>query len=966
MSEFVTAIDRILQIAKEPRPLATLVRAAQLLDDTLYDVSELRIRDVLASESWADPLHRVFRAHLARWDHWQEEGWAAATAPNTADRRARIYELLNLSDELRDDLDKKVPFYASADQTVFIADAFEPWYNEERRAGSTFYWDAFTNYLGLVNGWDPDSVIELGRSTTWVVERISDPCRPSVYQAKGLVVGRVQSGKTANITGVIAKAADAGYRLVIVLSGTMNLLRAQTQRRIDKELVGRELIRPQGTVTDDEELDYLLDADWDKFISHGSRPSEQGSFDWIRLTGEGDDYSRLKHGIETLNFESRDPSKPFFRLENLQAAKAKLMVVKKNATVLRRIARDLRQVSERLAEVPAIVVDDESDLASVNTHRPPTRVEARKRTAINGAIVELLKQLPRAQYIGYTATPFANVFIDPGDGNDLFPKDFIVSLKRPDGYMGATDFHDLDGPPSESVSDPYRSNQTAFVRNVVGDDDDDANLLKAMDSYVLAGAVKLYRDLKLPDDATRRRPFKHHTMLIHSSPRVAVQHEMADKATTTLARAGYEGGRGVSRLRQLFDSDLRPVSASRAPDLPMPSSFEELNPFLGRMLALLNEGEGPVLIVNGEPGNNDPDFDRQRVWKILVGGAKLSRGYTIEGLTVSYFRRTATAADTLMQMGRWFGFRELYQDLVRLFIGREEGSGSYDIYEAFEGICRDEEAFREELKRYAMPEDGSDPLTPMQVPPLVASHLEWVKPTARNKMFNAVIRFKNLGGRWSEKTLAPTADEADKRQENDGLLRRLVDRLRLERVELRLGLDSMSSWVGIATAEAIEQVLRGYRWADGYRPLERELEFLSGTGAKDPGLREWVFIAPQLAQSKDDRVWQAGRYDFTVKYRARVGLRVGVYTEPTHKRVCQSVIEREPVPGAAPVLEGYRKGGRGVFLFYPVTHEKGRRRTTDVPTMGFALLFPHNDIKSSILFGVRDPTHPGAPVVDQS
>src|ERR1019366_6737934 len=111
---------------------------------------------------------------------------------------------------------------------------------------------------------------------------------------------------------------------------------------------------------------------------------------------------------------------------------------------------------------------------------------------------------------------------------------------------------------------------------------------------------------------------------------------------------------------------------------------------------------------------NDPDFYRQPIWKILVGGAKLSRGYTIEGLTVSYFRRRAGTADTLMQMGRWFGFRKGYRDLVRVYIGRAEpaGRGDVDLYEAFEGVCRDEQDFRAQLARYAMPADGSAPLTP--------------------------------------------------------------------------------------------------------------------------------------------------------------------------------------------------------------------------------------------------------------
>ncbi|MCI0582656.1 MAG: Z1 domain-containing protein, partial [Chloroflexi bacterium] len=185
--------------------------------------------------------------------------------------------------------------------------------------------------------------------------------------------------------------------------------------------------------------------------------------------------------------------------------------------MLRRVAQDLGRISARLAEVPALVVDDESDLASINTHRPPTLAEERRRTAINRRIVEMLRQLPRAQYVGYTATPFANVFINPADAEDLFPKDFIIGLPRPKGYMGAREFHDLDGLPDGAESDPARSNRRAFIRDIRGQDESPDNLLRAIDSFVITGALKLYRQVELPADATRRDPFRHHTMLVHSS-----------------------------------------------------------------------------------------------------------------------------------------------------------------------------------------------------------------------------------------------------------------------------------------------------------------------------------------------------------------------------------------------------------------------------------------------------------------
>lgn len=277
--------------------------------------------------------------------------------------------------------------------------------------------------------------------------------------------------------------------------------------------------------------------------------------------------------------------------------------------------------------------------------------------------------------------------------------------------MGASDFHDLDGIADEDLDNPALSNQAAFVRDIRGDDTSPDNLLRAIDTYVLSGAIKLFREI------TTGIPFKHHTMLVHSSHLNAEQRDLANLVRSTLRTAGYEAGDGLERLRQLLWNDFAPVSAARAPDFPMPAGFEELVPYIGKLLAKLWQEE-PVLIVNGTNEAQDPDFDKRAVWRILVGGTKLSRGYTIEGLTVSYFRRRTTAGDTLMQMGRWFGFRPGFKDLVRLFIGREEGhGGDFDICGAFEALCQDEEVFRRELQRYAMPKDGAEPVRPIEVPP---------------------------------------------------------------------------------------------------------------------------------------------------------------------------------------------------------------------------------------------------------
>lgn len=198
-------------------------------------------------------------------------------------------------------------------------------------------------------------------------------------------------------------------------------------------------------------------------------------------------------------------------------------------------------------------------------------------------------------------------------------------------------------------------------------------------------------------------------MLVHESVRMAEHTALALRINTMWHNAAYTGPEGHTRLASLFERDFHAYADG---SLPTPTTYAELKPYVSQARRLINQGGSPVMVINGESERDyaqpDLDFDRTpNVWKILVGGTKLSRGFTVEGLTITYYRRTTQQADTLMQMGRWFGFRPGYRDLVRLYIGREEALGrsrnakTVDLYEAFEAICRDEELFRAELARYA-------------------------------------------------------------------------------------------------------------------------------------------------------------------------------------------------------------------------------------------------------------------------
>ncbi|MFC9998102.1 Z1 domain-containing protein [Nocardia sp. NPDC127526] len=851
----------------------------------------------------------MWRKQLRAWDFADRPLWSAAD-PCTEERRADIYRELAVEPTTAKVLDAAIAV-VTGPRPVVISKEFVPWYAIHQ--GRSFYWPRYTELLSR-KGWPDQAIAALDMATESVVERLSDPTRPEAYQSKGLVVGYVQSGKTANFTGVIARAIDAGYRLVIVLGGTLNLLRDQTQRRLDMELVGRENVLRGAT---EFESDYADDPDWihRKFIEFGTAPSVLGGFDIHRLTTRHDDYQSLLQGIVALEFEKQEPALPLFDPKNLHRAAARLMVVKKNKAVLTKLVKDLNKIRTPLHEIPVLIIDDESDEASVNTSKPKADAD---RTAINEKISQLLTMLPRAQYVGYTATPYANVFIDPSDSADIFPKDFIISLERPNGYMGASDFHDLDVDFTDVDRTVVNSNELAHVRDVIVTDDDDTGpLRRAMDMFVLAGAMKLYR---ADVEGVGLDRYRHHTMLIHESNWVESHRQLLGRVTQLWWQAGYSSGAGVERLREIFDTDLAVVSAARSEGHALPASFEELQRFIGPAVMNIGGDQQPIIVVNGDKDleTGTADFDRRSIWKILIGGQKLSRGFTVEGLTVTYFRRRSTNASALMQMGRWFGFRKGYRDLVRLYIGREEehGKQGVDLYKAFEAVCMDEESFRRELEQYAVMVDGVPQITPAQVPPLVSQHLPMLKPTNPNKMYNARLVEIQSAGRWEEPTAYPTA--VPHLRHNSKLWTPVLESLP-ETVDLiydrAKGL-SFEAFAGAIEAPYILEVLEALKWCAPAQ-FEPHLTYLMQITAKRL-VDDWLVLAPQHnTPGKRTRFGSTDREYSWFERERRRGPLFGGISDPKH-RVIAHHIAGGPSESGDPTVDRLSGDRRGVLVLYPM------------------------------------------------
>lgn len=983
------AVVRALRGMEDYGPEDLLGDARHNLARSGRDTNEDELVDLLTSGAVNAAALTDFHIALSRWDAEPSADWTDNTAPSTRDRRTRVLQLLGLSDHAADRINEAHPPYLVTDISILDPD-WDPWYTPDRRRAHRFYWPAYERVLQRTL--DANAIGSLDAVTTNIVSRLADPTAEEPYQSKGLVVGHVQSGKTANFTGVIAKAIDSGYRLVIVLTGTVELLRAQTQRRLDMELIGEENILGGHNGTDPDaiaDVDYAGDGDVDwaagKFLHHDvDFGLTEGVPAIRRLTGKAVDYKRLAAGLDALDFRSgnelRNPRQPVWHPDNLYDTNVRIAVVKKNKAVLAKLVQDLRNVHARLDEIPTLIIDDEADQASVNTVNPRKQSsEDLERTAINALIAQLLGELKRAQYIGYTATPFANVFVSPEDSEDIFPKDFIISLTPPDVYMGGRAFHDLDGIASEDIGNPAVSNEAAFIRDLRADEEDaDDELRSALDAFVLTGAVKLWRSTADPTLS-----FRHHTMLVHESVRTTEHKELAQRIRSVWDRAAYASPATKERLREMFERDFTPVSASRDWEAPMPKFFDDLVRHIGSAVDRIRATGDPVIIVNGDKDREyeQVDFQTGDVWRILVGGTKLSRGFTVEGLTVTYYRRRALQADSLMQMGRWFGYRRGYQDLVRLFIARNAPGPrrkTYDLYEAFEALVEDEEDFRAQLHKFSeLDDDGEPMIRPSQVPPLVFQQLPWLKPTARNKMYNAELDFVGEGGQLRDFPRQPERDRIGtlNRQHFNAVadwLPRLGDTVEfeyLDRASARRA--SFKGRTVIISAAEMMEALQRFRWVDGFS-MAPTLSMLERAAAEGT-LVDWAVMVPYLDRATRRDV--DGHRDLPILRRSRRGGTRGGFSGSSFRQ--RDAIEQiaggigvDGGPNAA-ALHTPTRGAMLLTFAYDPYNESDRNpailpesaTAADVATL-FSLALPRLSApRGRIGFRVRDLTRESDPIV---
>ncbi|PWJ57383.1 Z1 domain-containing protein [Dyadobacter jejuensis] len=628
-------------------------------------------------------------------------------------------------------------------RSIEKADENLPWLNEKRSKidFENGFWGSYRQYLEEEKNFAPDVVNKLDRLTDSILDNFFDPTEKIKVNKKGLVVGQVQSGKTANYTGLICKAADAGFGLIIVMAGIHNNLRSQTQIRIDESFLGFDTQHTRALNQKSIKIGVGRPGFGKLNVAHSLTSSQ-----------EKGDFTQGAANALGLNFDTPDPI---------------IAVIKKNPNVLKRIHQWLSAQADEDTELGRVIrnkalllIDDEADNASINISNDPA-----KQSSINGWITQILNLFGKNAYVGYTATPFANIFI-PLDDQNLFPRNFIKNIPAPSNYIGPEKVFGFSPLTDDESSDTVLpivnriSDYEAFIPDRHKKNDQlpsslPVSLKNAIRCFIITCAVRRLRG----------QTTVHNSMLVHVSRFMRWQDHFAElitnqfiyyrrgidqndseilnelKATFEQDEIGYKSYVSVSH--QIIDSNLRDLD-SQIQVHQWCDVLQHLNDAASRIV---------VKSIHGGSGEALDYFDHKNGLSVIaVGGNKLSRGLTLEGLSVSYYLRASRMYDTLMQMGRWFGYRGGYVDLCRLFTSEELNQWYCQITDASNELRQEFEYMSEDAKS-----------TPEKYALKVRTFPGTLLVTALNKLKNVVYFDLSYSGRLVQTTiLLPRKLEAER------------------------------------------------------------------------------------------------------------------------------------------------------------------------------------------------------------
>lgn len=653
---------------------------------------------------------------------------------------------------LRKYFEENNPFAYAMTKTAHVtAKTYQPWLHGKRL--SEISWknhERLHEFLEKYRDFNPNILLEIAKESAEIIDLCGDPLHQGEWIRKGLIFGYVQSGKTTSYSDVIARGVDVGYKVFIVLAGTTNSLRQQTQERMEENVIG----------------------------PIGPRPAT---------------YASIIRPLKALHSMTRelDFNKTRDQVLNFNHEIGTIFVIKKNVSVLQYLLSEINRIrGVNKLDLPLLLIDDEADNATINTASKKT--QKNNITAINKAIREVLNCFTKRVYLGYTATPFANIFIDhksdddmekiASTGVDLFPSDFIKSISAPNFYVGANRlFHSLEDIPSNSLQHTVglinRANYDPILP--LKHTKELAVTLNELPSSL--NTAIMYFFLFCAIEKARGRWERHHTMMINVSRFNAVQERIELEVSNyrkKLINSIMMSAGNKSLEDQTFKS-LRSIYFNGCPDgqftfdhsetseIPY-AECEETNglDFEQDIIPALAEvcNDITVQTVNMQKGGLVyPENDFKHV--IAIGGLALSRGLTLEGLSITYILRNASASDTLMQMGRWFGYRLKYENLTRIFMPRS----SYDHYCS---IHLATEELRQDLEFMAHVGD-----TPLDFGLKVRNSDTGIMITARNKLQSAETITQSKDFSLSHKQAYVLSRNQDIRTDNERYIREFIETL---------------------------------------------------------------------------------------------------------------------------------------------------------------------------------------------
>ena len=893
------------------------------------------------------------------------------------------------ADHLVRELETRFDVWIGREATLEGNDDHVRWLDAERAQGRR-YWPRYRQHLE--SSWAPGSIDSLDRVTDRVLSLLEDPNREGAWDRRGLVVGHVQSGKTSNYIGLICKAADAGYKLIVVLSGLHKNLRSQTQMRLDEGFLGYETLPPQEAHTRDFRTIGAGLIDPDPAI----RP------DYVTNRADNGDFNRTVANSLGIN----------------PGGRPLLFVVKKNVSVLRnlqswvdRVADTRESETDRpiVRNVSLLVIDDEADLASVDTRQQDFDEAGQPDpdhdpTAINRRIRRFLFCFEKSAYVGYTATPFANIFIHERgttgeEWEDLFPRSFIMTLPAPSNYVGPVRIFGLEPdddlanavkplPLHRPVTDHAESlhpreregwmpprHVNGHLPRYEGLDDLPPSLRDAVYAFILSCAAR----------RVRGHAGKHNSMLVHVTRFTVVQHAVFYQVKRLLQQLRRRLLRGegalaatiVSDLRRMWEEDFVPTTAAIRQQIDDPEivdvSWERVKEHLARVVSDISVRE-----INGTAGDV-LDYDTHHATGlnvIAIGGDKLARGLTLEGLTVSCFLRASRMYDTLMQMGRWFGYRSGYLDLCRLYT-------TPDLAEWFQHITEASEELHQEFDH--MVAVGG---TPKQYGLRVKSHPA-LMVTSRVKMRHGTEIQLSFAGSISETVVfhrdahnisrnlsaadrfirrlgAPSESDPTRSRPNGGTHRwygtclwsdvnaeevmafldsytthdtavRVHSRILREFIETQVGVNELTSWT-----VALMSGGRGGQYVVGGRNVATTERSRSTRNGNKPETDRYVI--KRLLAPRDEAI------DLELNdYEAALQKTIDSWREDPGR----SRRRQEPTTPSGPSIRERRDARNGLLLLYPLSPE-GDRVEGDVPVIGFGISFPGSTSARTVTYTVNN------------